>query len=280
MLLITPLLRDQQLLDSIAALRATGQFAIWWLGQSGFLITYQGSTLLIDPYLSNSLTTKYAATPKPHIRMTEIPIDPARLGFVDLVTSSHNHTDHLDVETLMPLMQANPQITVVVSAANVAFAAERLAVPPDRLVAITQQQPLVYGPFRLHAVPAAHEQREADAHGHARFIGLVVQVGPYTLYHSGDTLRYDGMAELLQPFRIDVALLPINGRDPARGVAGNLSGPEAAQLAHDIAAGLVIPCHYEMFTFNTADPAAFAATAAALGQPYRILRCGECLIWD
>ena len=47
--------------------------------------------------------------------------------------------------------------------------------------------------------------------------------------------------------------LPINGRAPERRVAGNLSGAEAARLAKSIGARLVIPCHYEMFEFNTAD---------------------------
>jgi L-ascorbate metabolism protein UlaG (beta-lactamase superfamily) len=65
------------------------------------------------------------------------------------------------------------------------------------------------------------------------------------------------MAERLRRFKIDIALLPINGRAPERRVAGNLNDFEAAHLAHDIGAQLVIPCHYEMFEFNTASPDAF-----------------------
>ncbi|HVP46958.1 MAG TPA: hypothetical protein VMT32_10250, partial [Bryobacteraceae bacterium] len=68
---------------------------------------------------------------------------------------------------------------------------------------------------------------------------------------------------------------PINGRAPERRVAGNLSGPEAARLAKAMAAQMVIPCHYEMFEFNTADPAEFVRTAESIGQAYRVLRCGE-----
>ena len=75
---------------------------IWWLGQSGFLLKWLDHCLLLDPYLSDSLTTKYAATDKPHIRITARVVDPARLDFVNLVTSSHNHTDHLDETTLGP----------------------------------------------------------------------------------------------------------------------------------------------------------------------------------
>lgn len=273
---IIPTLSDDLLLADIQSARTkTDTLALWWLGQSGFLLAWNGACMLIDPYLSDSLTHKYATTNKPHIRMTDIPIHPARLGFVQAVTSSHNHTDHLDAETLVPLLAANPELPVIVSQANRAFASQRLGVAPERLIGMTLDQAVTIGPFTLHAVPAAHEQREQDEQGHERYIGLIVQVGSSTIYHSGDTLRYVGMAEVLRPWHVDLALLPINGRDPARGVAGNLSGPEAAQLGHDIGARLVIPCHYDMFTFNTAAPAAFIEAAQSSGQPYRVLRCGE-----
>jgi hypothetical protein len=62
---------------------------------------------------------------------------------------------------------------------------------------------------------------------------------------------------------------------PERRVDGNLWGREAAQLAKDIGARLVIPCHYEMFEFNTTTPAEFVETATSIGQPYRLLRAGE-----
>ena len=81
-------------------------FDIWWLGQSGFLIQWNGSVLLFDPYLSDSLTKKYAETQKPHVRMSELVINPLLLNNIDIVTSSHNHTDHLDAETLIPLLRS------------------------------------------------------------------------------------------------------------------------------------------------------------------------------
>ena len=61
-------------------------------------------------------------------------------------------------------------------------------------------------------------------------------------------------------------------------MAGNLNGVEAATLAHEIGAQTVIPCHYEMFDFNTASPEAFVAEAEQRGQPYQVLRNGEG--WD
>jgi L-ascorbate metabolism protein UlaG (beta-lactamase superfamily) len=74
---------------------------------------------------------------------------------------------------------------------------------------------------------------------------------------------------------IDVALLPINGRAPERRVAGNLTGEEAAELAHAIGARLAVPMHFEMFEFNTEPPDAFVAACQRLGQACRVLRAGE-----
>jgi L-ascorbate metabolism protein UlaG (beta-lactamase superfamily) len=83
------------------------------------------------------------------------------------------------------------------------------------------------------------------------------------------------MAKRLRKWTIDIALLPINGRAPERRVAGNLWGREAAQLGRTIGARLVIPCHYDMFAFNTASPAEFIAACQRIGQPFRVLQCGE-----
>ena len=276
MSLIEPVKRDQTLLDDIAARRQGGNLSIWWLGQSGFLLQWQGRHLLFDPYLSDSLTVKYSTTDKPHVRMTEMAIEPQHLAFIDLATSTHNHTDHLDAETLLPLMAANPEMKLLVPEANRAFAAERLACDPTWLVGMDDGVGYETAGFVVQGVPAAHEELETDAEGRHKFMGYVAQCGEWTVYHSGDTMLYEGMQEKLSGLGIDIALLPINGRAPERRVAGNLCGMEAARLAQAIGARVVIPCHYEMFEFNTATPEKFSRECDNLGQRNRVLRCGEC----
>jgi L-ascorbate metabolism protein UlaG (beta-lactamase superfamily) len=275
--MIKPVLQDDAFLEDVARAKADpARLHLWWLGQSGFLIQWQGHHLLMDPYLSDSLTKKYEGTNKPHVRMTERVIAPERLDFVEVVTSSHNHTDHLDGETLIPLWKANPDLKVIVSHANVHFAAERLQVPSERMTPIRADGAAIrIDPFIFHAIPSAHETLEQDENGDQRFIGFIIQVGPWTVYHSGDCVSYDGLVERLKNWKIDLALLPINGRDPSRGVAGNFSAEEAAQMGKRINAGLVIPCHYEMFEFNTVPPEIFVKSAEQIGQKYRLLKCGE-----
>ena len=79
--------KDEALLADIArAIQTPHVLHIWWLGQSGFLLQYGGRHLLFDPYLSDSLPHKYAATDKPHERVSELVIDPALLDMIDVVT--------------------------------------------------------------------------------------------------------------------------------------------------------------------------------------------------
>jgi L-ascorbate metabolism protein UlaG (beta-lactamase superfamily) len=269
---------DALLADIRASDRRDGNFRLWWLGQSGFLLQWQGVHVLLDPYLSDSLTKKYSQTDKPHVRMTELVIDPARLSFVDVVTSSHNHTDHLDAETLVRILTGDPRPKLVIAEANRAFAADRLSIDPAIPIGVDDGTTVEISGIRFSGVASAHETVERDDQGRARFLGYVLQFGEWVVYHSGDTIRYSGMAEKLRTFGVHVALLPINGRAPERRVAGNLSGPEAAQLAKDISAKVVIPCHFEMFEFNTAPPEEFVNECRRMEQPCQVLRCGEG--WD
>jgi L-ascorbate metabolism protein UlaG (beta-lactamase superfamily) len=250
------------------------RFHLWWLGQSGFLLLWKGQILLMDPYLSDSLTAKYAATEKPHIRISERVVDPHLFKDISLVSSSHNHTDHLDAETLIPILRNNRGIRFIIPEANRAWVTERVHLPPEFPLGLTDGETISAGGFSFHGIPASHNEIERDAAGNAKYLGYVIRFGEWSIYHSGDTLWFEGLDELLRPFHIDVALLPINGNDPKRKVAGNLNAEEAARLGQSIGAGLVIPCHYDMFEFNTADPKDFEQYAKKIGQPYLVLEQG------
>ncbi|MCH7225521.1 MBL fold metallo-hydrolase [Haloferula sp. A504] len=272
--MIRPVLQDEALLADVAN-ASPDQVHIWWLGQSGFLVRHGATHFVFDPYLSDTLTEKYAATDKPHVRMTERVLDPAKLDFVSFATSTHAHTDHLDHGTLRPMREVNRDLKLVLPRAITAMAAERLGdwggnfLPMNAGEAMEQVKGL-----RIEAVPAAHNELDRDGNGNHLYLGYVVTVGEKRIYHSGDTLLYPGMEEAIGT-PVDVALLPINGNKPERRVSGNLDGREAAELARRLGAGVVVPCHYEMFEFNTASPELFETTCRELGQTCRVLRAGE-----
>jgi L-ascorbate metabolism protein UlaG (beta-lactamase superfamily) len=206
--------------------------------------------------------------------MSERAIDPAKLKGIRVVTSSHNHTDHLDAATLLPVLENNPGVKMIIPEANRAFVAERLKAAPDFFIGLNDGLELKTGPFHFYGLPAAHNTIDRDEKGNCRCMGYIIRFGKWTIYHSGDTLLFDGLIDQLKPFNIDLALLPINGDDPSRGVAGNFSAAEAVKVAKEAGIKCLVPCHYDMFTFNTADVNEFATLAKAAGQKYLILETG------
>lgn len=252
---------------------------LWWLGQSGFLWIREGKGLLLDPYLSDSLTRKYAGTDKPHTRITEQVIDPALLAStvrILLITSSHAHTDHLDAATLLPLLAHEAAPRLLLPAATLSTAAARLGTGVSAaFTPIDAGESASVDDIHIHAVPAAHNKIERDEQGRCKYLGYVIRWGETVVYHSGDTLWDDAIIDAVAPFEPDVAILPINGNLPERRVAGNLDGPEAARFAQKVRARCVIPCHYDMFEFNTARPESFIDECERLGQPFHVLRNGE-----
>lgn len=277
-MLIQPVCKGRKLYEQVKEAKRYGSeksFDVWWLGQSGFLIQWNRKCLLLDPYLSDSLTKKYASTDKPHVRISELVIEPDLLDCIDVVTSSHNHTDHLDAETLIPILNLNPDVLFLIPEANRSFVADRVKCDSARPIGLNDGEKIAFNEFTFHGLPAAHNTLERDENGRAKFMGYVIHFGEFKIYHSGDTLWYEDIVDRLKPFSVDVAFLPINGNDPSRGVAGNLNCEEAARLGREINARWVVPHHYDLFAFNTADPTVFQREAEKLGQPYKVLQLGE-----
>lgn len=275
MALIKAFKKDEELISEMdSLLQDDGDFHLWWLGQSGYVLQWNGKKILIDPYLSDSLTKKYLATDKPHTRISELVVKPELLKNISVVTSSHNHTDHLDAETLIPVLQNNPSAKFIIPEANRGFVAERVKCDVNFPIGLNDGKSVTVDGFTFHGIPAKHNEIDRDENGNCKYMGYVIEFGQYKIYHSGDTLWFDEMVDLLKPFNVDVALLPINGNKPERKVAGNLDCKEAVALGKAINAKVVIPCHYDMFEFNTADVNDFVKEAEHTRQRYKVLEGG------
>ena len=236
-----------------------GQLALWSLGQSGFVIKGSSTIAYIDPYLSDS----GAAIGAP--RRFPIPIDPAKVQHADVVFATHEHLDHADGPTLGPLMAASPQAKLITSPqgreialqADVSF--ERVIVP--HLSEWMELAGLAY-----IAIPAAHGASaltgpryiyEEDSEGHARWMGFLISCNGVTLYHAGDTVLIPELFTALKDQTIDIAILPINGRDffrEQKEIVGNLWPGEAVELAVALNAKMLIGCHNDLFDGNRVNP--------------------------
>ncbi len=242
--------------------------SLWWLGQAGFALRRGGSLVLIDPYLSNLLAREHGTSPFSHERLMPSPVAPGELPPVDAVLCSHAHGDHMDPETLGGVAASSPRCRFLLPRAEVATAVA-IGIPQSRIVAMGDGDAVDLGRrLRVEAVPSAHVERERDSEGFDHFLGFIVRAGAFCLYHSGDCVPWQGLAERLAASGIDLALLPINGRDEERtsaGIVGNFNLEEAIALCRASGVSALVCHHYGLFAFNTVDPD--AELAAVGGEP-------------
>lgn len=239
---------------------------LFWLGQAGFVLEAHDKRIVIDPYLSDSLAEKYKDTPRPHKRMMPPPVSPDGIHFVDLVTCTHAHTDHMDPGTLPVLLMQNPNAMLLAPRAMKEQALIRSGVTEDRLVSIGAGETYEFEPINITATRAAHETLETDPHGDHKFLGYVFDCGALRIWHSGDCIPYDGLEAEVAVLKPDVALLPVNGRRPElsnNGVPGNFTLAEACALAKSVSATDLVAHHYGMFDFNTEVPENIDAAVSA-----------------
>ena len=226
-----------------------GGVAASWLGQAGFILRTADAIALIDAFLAPYEGREY-----------ESGLAADRTAGVDVVLCTHEHVDHFDADSAPAIAAASPRAVFVVPTPIVDMVTES-GVPSDRVIGIQPGDPTELAGLSIRAVPAMHGVTMDDAYGFGeelsggeiRFLGYVLEAGDVRLYHAGDTIHYPGMEDALRELAIDVAMLPINGRDPereARGIVGNLSEREAAWLACEIGAGTVVPMHYDLFARN------------------------------
>jgi L-ascorbate 6-phosphate lactonase len=282
--MIPAVLSGETLLADIAAADPSpGEICIWWLGQSGYALKTTNHAVWIDLYLSDRLTRKYAATHKPHIRMVEAPLSGGQISGARWVLASHKHTDHFDPETLAPLLASNPNARLILPLAHVDAALE-FGLSHDQLLPTRGEETLKLADgLAVHSLPSAHPDFDYHDDTGYPFLSYVLQMDGITLYHSGDTLAYPELNDRLKPFQPDIVFLPINGSSSTLqrlGVPPNMNAEDALRLTAQVGAKLVIPHHYDMFTFNTADVNRFADRARELYVPYAVLRVGERYTWN
>lgn len=203
---------------------------IRFLGQSGYVIKTLSTTVIIDPYLSDSVN-RVANRP----RTLPIPIKPEDLE-ADAVICTHNHLDHLDPDTVEKVDRKTPFIST--------FEGKQVLdkMGFEKVDAIKVGDTVTVGDISLTAVFANHT---------VEAFGLIVKADGMTLYFSGDTLFDEKLFEI-KNYKPDMTFICINGR------LGNMNVEEALITAKKIGAKTNAPNHYDMFESNSEDPHKFA----------------------
>ncbi|HEY3377703.1 MAG TPA: MBL fold metallo-hydrolase [Armatimonadota bacterium] len=245
----------------------SGEVALFFLGQAGFAIkTAVGKLVVIDPYLTDACERLFGEK-----RMLPCPIAPEELH-ADLIASTHAHADHLDPDGLPIYVQCPTTAFLGAPDCRQAYMAQGLAA--DRYTILATGDTCTRAGITFRAIFADHGANTPDA------VGLLLDVDGVTVYFTGDTAyRPNEIRASLGDVSLDLMIAPINGQ------FGNMSAPEAVQLAALLRPRIVIASHFWMFVEHVGrdgDPSIFRREAAALPAETRalIMAPGELLRYE
>lgn len=219
---------------------------ITWLGQAGLLFEIKGKLILIDPYLSDSVSKD---NPKNQRR---VPVDTQFLKLEpDMIICTHDHKDHLDPETMAYYLQQQKAISFLCPQKAWEHIRELGRDMDHNYILFDRHTEWTEFGIRFRAVKAQHSDVSA--------IGVLIEAEEKCLYVTGDTLYHREIFGDL-PEKIDAIFLPVNG------VGNNMNFTDAARFAARINAKNVVPIHWGLF--DSLDVEQFSCENRVIPQIY------------
>jgi L-ascorbate 6-phosphate lactonase len=158
----------------------SGALALWYTGGAGYIIKTAGVTILIDPFLGPGI-------PPDWVRAIPPAFTPERIDDVAAVVLTHEHEDHADPVALSAVNLRTS--SVIFGPESAVTVARSTGVPAERCHCVHPDQSTVIGDLQLTAVTAY----DPLARG---CLGWVMETGPVTVLHCGDSLYFPGFWQL------------------------------------------------------------------------------------
>ncbi|CAN5349202.1 MBL fold metallo-hydrolase [soil metagenome] len=224
---------------------AAGDLAVTWYGHSSAVIEVDGYRVLADTVWSDRCSPSRSVGPQ---RLHSVPAPLEALPVIDAVIISHDHYDHLDVDTIKALAR-NQRATFFVPLGIGAHLRE-WRIPRERIVELDWGQVGELGELRLVCTPARHFSGRFLTRNTTLWSSWAV-IGPeHRAFFGGDTGYSRSFAAVGAdhgPF--DVTLMPVGAYHP--GWPDIHMNPEEAIRAHrdltDPGKGLFVPIHWGTF---------------------------------
>ncbi|MGE2688491.1 MBL fold metallo-hydrolase [Mycolicibacterium pulveris] len=219
--------------------------AVCWFGHSSALVDIDGYRVLADPVWSRRCSPSHTVGPQ---RLHEVPAPLEALPAVDAVLISHDHYDHLDIETIVGL--ARTQRAPFVVPLGVGAHLRKWGIPENRIVELDWYESHQIDELRLVCTPARHFSGRLFTRNTTLWASWVITGPRHRAFFGGDTGYTKSFAEIgVDHGPFDLTLLPIGAYHPAwPDIHMN---PEEAVRAHlDVAeaqSGLLVPIHWATF---------------------------------
>lgn len=186
-----------------------GQTSVTWVNHSTFLIRAQGLNILTDPVWSKRTSPFSFAGPK---RVQAPGLSWDKLPKIDVVTVSHNHYDHLDLDTLLELEKRDQPLFLVALGDGGWLKKKGL----KNVVEKDWWEVAEFGAAKFTFLPAQHwSARWTWDRNESLWGAWGVEVNGQKIYHAGDTGLGPHFAETRERWGSpDIALLPIGAYEP------------------------------------------------------------------
>lgn len=223
-----------------------------WMGQAGLLFDFDGTKVMIDPYLSDCVAKVNPANRR------RVPVEEKFFDIrPDVLILTHDHLDHTDPETLERILGTHKDILVLAS--KNAWNHARSFGNGHNYVMFDAGTRWTFKDVTFRAVRAQHSDDSA--------VGVVIGWNEKHYYVAGDTLWHDRVIQEVNALglRIDAAFVPVNG------VGNNMNMADAADFAQAVGALKTVPVHFGLF--DSLDPAAdFDAANKIIPTIYKEIR--------
>ena len=205
-----------------------------WLGQQGVALESQGSLLMVDPYLLDTMRTTVG---EEFGRL--VPVDEKWLeARPDMVLLTHDHIDHLDLPSLKAVI-SNEKMISIASGVNAWNKVRTEIGGPHNYIMMTPGCEWTNEVFRVRAINARHSDQTG--------VGFVVEAEGLKIVISGDTLYFADAANEIG-VGTDIAVVVMNGK------GNNMNCVDAARYCENISAKVAIPTHWGLFKKFENDP--------------------------
>ncbi len=238
------------------------------IGGPTALLKWGSLRLLTDPTFDPA-GEEY--TPGPYtLRKTAGPaLAPDALGPVDIVLLSHDHhLDNLDNAGRSFLASAGRVLTTPAAAERLGRIA--IGLSPWQSIGIATSEGRL---LRVTGTPARHGPAGHDR-GPVTGFALAYKDAPgSTVYVSGDTVWYEGTAQVARHFRVTTALLFMGAATvPEVGPSRlTLSAEDGIKAARAFPEAAIVPLHYEGWAHFTESRADIERTFAKAGLEHRLV---------
>lgn len=259
---------------------STNRVQITHIGGPTALIEIGQFRILTDPTF-DAAGNSYPSGKNTLVKTAGPALESSAVGAVDVVLLSHDHhPDNLDLAGRAYLSQAARVLTTPEGAQRLGGTTQGVSM--WETVDLTAQDG---AHVRVTATPARHGPAELGAVGEVN--GWIVEWDGQqrgVLYISGDTVLFEQLEEIIQRYRIGIALLHFGATQvEAHGpVLLTFDGIEGASFAKTLGEATIIPIHYEGWAHFSEgrDEIEQAFSAAGLAEHLHFLPVGQPVSMD